>query len=487
MTEATARRLTLVATVLGSSLAFIDASVVNVALPVIQRDLDLGLTGQEWVYLAYSLALASLYLPAGAVGDRWGRRGAFTWGIVGFAAASTLAGAAPDGTVLIVARFLQGIAGAFVTTNSLALLRAAYGRDAGRAVGQWTAFTGIATVLGPPAGGAIVQWASWRWIFFLNLPLAVATVVLARLGRMPEPMGARVGRLDLPGAVLAALTFGGLTYGMVQGSEHGFGGVWWAFAVAGVAAAAFIAVEQRSRSPLLPFELFRRRNFAGSNAETFLVYAALSGFFLYLPIYLQFLGFTPLEAGLVSVPTSIVMLFLAARFGALADRYGPRAFLATGPVLFGVGMLLFLPVSSKADFWRYGIAGIAVFSLGLAVFVAPITATAISSAPERFAGIASGVNTTFSRLGGLMAVAIMGLAISLVFDANGGTKSAVPLAVGQHDPALRHASEVAFRAATLIAVGLAFAGAVVGALVVSNADARRESEVGGDTAALADA
>src|SRR6266480_4424796 len=273
MTEAAARRLTLVATVLGSSLAFIDATVVNVALPVIQRDLDLGLTGQEWVYLAYSLALASLYLAAGATGDRWGRRGVFMGGVIGFAAASALAGAAPTGAVLISARVLQGIAGAFVTTNSLALLRGAYGRDAGRAVGLWTAFTGIATVLGPPAGGALVEWASWRWIFFLNLPLAAATVVLARLGRSSERAEIRVGRLDLPGAVLAALTFGALTFAMVQGSEHGFGGVWWAFAAAAVAATAFVIVEQRTRAPLLPFELFRRRNFAGANLETFLVYA----------------------------------------------------------------------------------------------------------------------------------------------------------------------------------------------------------------------
>jgi EmrB/QacA subfamily drug resistance transporter len=486
MTEAAARRLTLVATVLGSSLAFIDATVVNVALPVIQRDLDLGLTGQEWVYLAYSLALASLYLAAGATGDRWGRRGVFTWGVIGFASASALAGAAPDGAVLIAARLLQGIAGAFVTTNSLALLRAAYGRDAGRAVGLWTAFTGIATVLGPPAGGALVEWASWRWIFFLNLPLAVATVVLARLGRSSERAEVRVGRLDLPGAVLAALTFGALTFAMVQGSEHGFAGVWWAFVVAAAAAVAFVVAEQRSSAPLLPFELFRRRNFTGANLETFLVYATLGGFFLYLPIYLQFLGFTPLQAGLVSVPTSIVMLFLAARFGALADRYGPRAFLSAGPVLFGAGILLFIPITSKSEFWTYGIAGVALYSIGLAMFVAPITATAISSAPERLAGIASGVNTTFSRLGGLMAVAVMGLVISLVFDANGGTASAVPLAVGQHDPGLRHASEVAFRSATLLAAGLAFAGAALGALVISNADARRESEVGGD-AALADA
>ena len=486
MTEATARRFTLAATVLGSSLAFIDATVVNVALPVIQRDLDLGLTGQEWVYLSYSLSLAALYLAAGAAGDRWGRRGVFTWGAVGFAAASALAGVAPTGEVLIVARFLQGVAGAFVTTNSLALLRGVYGREAGRAVGLWTAFTGVATVLGPPAGGALVEWASWRWIFFINLPLAVATVMLAHLGRTAERSQLRVGRLDTAGAVLAAAAFGALTYAMVQGSENGFGDIWWGFAIAAGAFAAFVVVERRAREPLLPFGLFRRRNFAASNVETFLVYAALGGFFLFLPIYLQFLGFTPFQSGLVSVPASVAMLLLAARFGALADRFGPRAFLTAGPALFGAGMLLFLPVTSKHEFWTYGLAGVALFSLALAVFVAPITATAISSAPERYAGIAAGVNTTLSRLGGLLAVAVIGLAISLVFDANGGREGAVPLAVGQHDPALRDASVAAFRAGILIAAGLAFIGAAVGALAVSNADARLSTASGSDTPALAD-
>ena len=223
MTEVDRQRLTLAATVLGSSLAFIDASVVIVALPTIERDLDFGLAGEQWVFVAYSLALAAFYLPAGAVGDRGGRRETFMAGVVGFALASVLAGAAPSGGVLIAARALQGIAGAFMSTNSLALLRETYGPDSGRAVGLWTSFTSLATIGGPPLGGAIVEWASWRWIFFINLPLALATLVLAQRGRCAQLEQHHVGRLDIPGSALAATGFGMLTYGFVEGAARGFG------------------------------------------------------------------------------------------------------------------------------------------------------------------------------------------------------------------------------------------------------------------------
>ncbi len=216
------RQLTLAATILGSSLAFIDATVVIVAMPTIESDLDLGLTGEQWIFLAYSLTLAALYLPAGAIGDRYGRRPVFIAGAVGFAAASALAGAAPDEATLIAARALQGVAGAFLTTNSLALLRAVYADEAGRAIGLWTSFTSVATIAGPPAGGALVEWISWRWIFFLNLPFAVAAILLARAGNCEERKQERIGRLDLPGALLAALAFGSLTWGLVEGAEKGF-------------------------------------------------------------------------------------------------------------------------------------------------------------------------------------------------------------------------------------------------------------------------
>src|ERR687896_101262 len=222
------RKLTLVATMLGSSLGFIDATVVNVALPTIERDLDLGLSGLQWVVLAYALGLAALLLPSGAVGDRRGRRETFVAGVVAFGIASVVCGAAPNEALLIIGRAAQGVAAAFMTTNSLALLREVYGAEAGRAIGLWTAGTTLATLAGPPAGGALVEWVSWRWVFFLNLPLAGAAVFFARAGRCEERRKERIGRFDLPGALLAALAFGSLTWGLVEGAEQGFDRYWWA-------------------------------------------------------------------------------------------------------------------------------------------------------------------------------------------------------------------------------------------------------------------
>jgi MFS family permease len=378
------------------------------------------------------------------------------------------------------------VAGAFLTTNSLALLRGVYGDEAGRAVGLWTAFTSVATLLGPPAGGALVEWASWRWIFFLNLPLAGATVLLAQLGRCDERSQLRVGRLDFPGALLAAAGFGALTYALVEGARDGFAQHAWAFAVAVVALVVFVLYERRAAEPMLPFDLFRRRNFAAANLETFIVYAALYGTFVFFTIYLQFLGFSPFEAGLIQVPTSLVMVALAARFGALADRQGPRLYLTVGPLLFGLGTLCTLLISEQSDFWTAGVASIALTSVGLAMLVAPITATALKSAPSEFAGIASGVNSTVSRLGSTLAIAIVGLVIALVFQAQTDAAGAVPLAKDQVSAELRDASTDAFRVGMLVVAILAFAGAAVGAFGISNREARaRPEDVSGQAPAPA--
>jgi hypothetical protein len=280
-----------------------------------------------------------------------------------------------------------------------------------------------------------------------------------------------VGRLDLAGAGLAAAGFGALTYGMVEGANHGFGDVWWAFVVSAASLVSFVAVERRVEEPMLPFDLFRRRNFAFANLETLLVYGSLGGMSFFFTIYLQFLGFSPLAAGLANVPGSVLMILLASRFGRLADEHGPRLFLTGGAFLIGVGLVLFAFMESRSDFWSFGLAGLAVFSLGLAALVAPITATALSSAPERFSGIASGVNSTVSRLGNLLVVAVLGFVVLLVFKASGGHHG-VPLARGQTDPELRAASVDAFRAAMLVAAGLAFGGAVIGALGISDSEAR---------------
>jgi EmrB/QacA subfamily drug resistance transporter len=460
----TPRQLTLAATILGSSLAFIDTTVVIVALPTIERELDLGLAGQQWIFLAYSLTLAALYLTGGAVGDRYGRRQTFAVGVVGFALASALAGAAPTGGWLIAARALQGVGGAFLTTNSMALLRASYGDEAGKAIGLWTAFTSVSTLGGPLVGGALVEWVSWRWIFFLNLPLAAAALLLAYLGRTREQPTPRVGRLDLPGAVLTAAGFGSLTFALVEEQ-------WWALGIAAPLLVLFVLVERRSPTPMLPLTLFRRHNFTVVNAQTFVVYGSLYGFFVYFTIYVQFLGLSPFEAGFLNIPSSAALIFLAARFGALSDRHGPRLFLGGAPLVMALGTLVFMLVDEQDEVWTIGLVAIVIFALGLAMLVAPITATALKAVPKEFAGIASGVNSTVSRLGSLITVAVIGSVITMVF----GHDRAVPLAKDQVGSVLGDDSVTAFRAGMLISVGLAVVGAALG-LAVSNREARGEGE-----------
>jgi MFS family permease len=282
-----------------------------------------------------------------------------------------------------------------------------------------------------------------------------------------------VGRMDVVGAVLAAIGFGGLTYALVEGAERGLEAVWWAAIIAVAALAAFLFWQTRASEPLLPLGLFGRRNFAASNGATFFTYAALGAYLVFLPVYLQFLGFTPFEAGLAMTPTSVALILLASWFGGLGDRRGPRLFLCLGPALVGVGILLLLPLDERADFWTWGISALLVFSLGLAMLVAPITNTAIASAPQALAGIASGVNQTVARLGGLLAVALVGLVITLVFQSRTDTV-AEPLAPGQTATDLRDASIDGFDAGMLVAAALAFAGAAVGGLAVSNEQARGE-------------
>ncbi len=319
------RNVVLVATILGSAMAFIDATVVNVALPAIGDDLHLGLAGRQWVFLSYSLVLASLYLVAGAVGDRIGQRRVFLGGALGFAVTSALAGAAPSGAFLIGARALQGVAAAFLTTGSLALLRATFGSESGRAVGLWTAWTGITTIAGPPLGGAMVELASWRWIFYFNLPLAAAAALLAhRAAHDDIPPPDRARPFDVGGAALMAIGFAALTYALVEGASRGVGAVWWAIAVAVGGLAAAVLLEWLIDDPMLPLPLFRRRNFAVANLVTLLVYAGLGGSTFFLVLYLQtVIGYSPIQASLVMVPISVVMLLLAGRFGRLADRQGP--------------------------------------------------------------------------------------------------------------------------------------------------------------------
>lgn len=457
LSEETCRRLTLAATVLGSSMAYVTA--INVAVPAIGAELDIDLGGQQWVILSYSLALASLYLVAGALGDRLGRRKMFMLGAIGFAVASALGGLAPSAPVLIVARVLQGAAGALLTTGSLSLLRSTFAEESGRAIGIWTAGTGAVSLAGPPLGGALVEWASWRWIFYLNLPLALGAVYLAWLGRgastRREPPPAR---LDVLGAALVALGLGFVTYGIVQGGEEGFAAIAWAFALGGVALVAFVVRELRARDPLLPLFLFRDHDFTLVNVSTLLVYSALAGSTFFLVLFLQsVVGYTPFEAGLLLLPPTVVMLALAPLFGRLADRLGARLFLVAGPLVMASGMLLWLRVDDRT-LWDGLLPGLLLYGLGLSMIVAPITAAAMLSAPERYAGAAAGVNSTFSRLGSLFAIAVLGLVISLVFAARTDDPDLVPLALGEGSPELVAGSTDAFRAAMIVAAALAVGG-----------------------------
>jgi EmrB/QacA subfamily drug resistance transporter len=455
------RGLILVATILGSSITFIDGTVVNIALPTIGRELDAGLSAQQWVTLSYSLAVASLYIVSGALGDRYGRWSLFVIGVAGFAAASAVAGVAPNVELLIAGRILQGVAGALLTTNSLALLRATYGEDSGRAVGQWTAWSGIGTLIGPPLGGLLIQVASWRWIFFLNLPLAAVALTMAFAGRSVEDRPAKPRPLQLPGAIAIAVTFGGLTYGLIDGARAGFGSVWPWFALSLVGFVALIVSERRAADPLLPPELLRARVFVVANLYTLLVYAALgaSTFFLALYLQSQAVGYTPARASLIFLPISAVMFFLAARFGRLADRDGPRLYLTLAPLVMAAGLALLTLVRSTNPL--VPLPGVLVFALGLAMLVAPITATALKAAPDRYAGLAAGVNTTVSRLGGLIATPILGVVITLVFVADAPHSHLDPFATHGLAQGDLDATVTAFRAGMAVAVGLCIAGSLL--------------------------
>jgi EmrB/QacA subfamily drug resistance transporter len=462
MTEESRKRLVLVATVLGSSMAFLDAFVVNVALPTIDEELGLGLTGEQWMFLSYSLALAALYLPAGALGDRYGYANTFVVGVTGFAIASVLAGAAPTSEVLIAARAIQGVFGALLTPGSLALLRATYKDEAGRAIGAWTAWTSAATVAGPVVGGVIVEAVSWRGIFLLNIPVAVVTVIATLVSRDTCRTELRHRHLDVYGAVLGAIAVGALVWALVEGPESGFRSptVVGGFVLAGVAFTAFLWVESRLAEPMMPLSLFRIRDLSVANLSTFFVYAALGSALFFVTLFAQsVLGYSPTDAGLLFVPVSIVLWAFASRFGKAADRLGPRPFLIGGPALIAVGLAWLGFVEAGANYWVDVFPPLLVFSVGLAATVPAITSTALKPAPDELTGVASGINTTVSRLGQLIAVAALGVVVSLVYTAVGdpfelGTRSAEQLAEAAD----------AFQAAMWVAAGLAVAGAIVSGL-----------------------
>jgi EmrB/QacA subfamily drug resistance transporter len=406
-------RWVLPATILGSSLSFIDGSVVNVALPAIQQNLDSSLATMQWVVNGYMLTLASLILLGGSAGDRFGRRRTFLIGLVAFAAASLACGLAPSAVWLVAARLVQGGAAALLTPASLAIIGAAYTDETrGRAIGTWAAAGALTTSLGPPLGGWLVDTIGWRAIFFINLPVAVAALLMG--ARLPADSGSgEEDPLDVRGAVLAVVALGALSYGLVAlGEGHAARG-FVALAVAGPAAWLFILAEQRSAAPMLPLSMFRNRDFAGANALTVLLYAALSGPMFMLPFMLiEGHGYSATAAGATFLPFSVVMGGGSRWSGAMAGRFGARPQLIIGPSVAALGYVVLGLSAASSSYWTGFLPGLIVVAAGMTLSVAPLTATVFDAAPGERSGTASGINSAAARAGGLMAIAALGLAFA---------------------------------------------------------------------------
>jgi EmrB/QacA subfamily drug resistance transporter len=404
---------------MGSFVALLDSTVVNVALPAIERDLGGGLAGQQWVVNSYLLVLGSLILVGGRLGDVFGERKVFSLGVAGFGATSLLCALAPSIEVLVGARALQGMFGAALTPSALAVIVATFApEERGAAIGSWTAWTGIAAVAGPLAGGEIIDLASWRWIFAINVPFVIATLALVVIAVPARPLGAVRPSVDWLGGVLCALGLAGPVFALIRQPALGWSSpgvvapLLTGFALLGL----FLLHEARTPDPMLPLELFRRRNFAVGNAETLTMYAGLSVLFFFLILFLQQVsGWSALRAGLATVPTTIVMFALSRHTGRLADRYGPRAFMGGGPLIAAGGLALMQRVGADPDYVTELLPALVVFAVGLSLTVAPLTATVLADADERNAGVASGVNNAIARVAGLLGVAAIGAVVAAQF------------------------------------------------------------------------
>ena len=460
-----AARWVVLATVLGSGLAMLDATVVNVALGRIGEDFDADLGGLQWTLNGYTLTLAAFILLGGSLSDRLGRRRMFLVGTVWFALASALCGLAPNVAVLVTARALQGVGGALLTPGSLAILSASFApRDRSRAIGAWSGLGGIAGAAGPFVGGWLIDAWSWRLVFLVNLPLA-AVVVAVTLRHVPESRDpTATGHLDAAGTVLGALGLAGITYASISAGEQGLSATVVATGVIGLLALiGFVGVERRSPAPLVPPALFRSRQFTATNLVTFTVYAALGSVFFLLVLHLQVVaGFSPLVAGSALLPVTAIMLLLSARSGALAQRIGPRLQMSVGPLVAALGLLLALRVGPGASYWTDVLPAVVVFGLGLAIMVAPLTSAVLAAAPAEHAGVASGVNNAVARAAGLLAVALLPALAGLSGE---DYRSATAFSSG-------------FRIAILISVGLLVAGGLLAVVGVSNDAARVPSGAG---------
>lgn len=459
-------RWVLTATVLGSALSFLDATVVNIALPSLGADLGAGTAGLTWVVNAYALTLAAFVLLGGALGDRYGRRRIFLVGVTVFAAASALCGLAPDITVLVLARAAQGVGGALLTPAGLAILQASFApEDRARAIGAWSGLTGVAAAVGPFLGGWLVQAVSWRWVFLINLPLALAVVVIS-LRCVPESRDpGAAARPDVPGSALLVLALGSLTYGLTAAAEAGPGAPAPLGLLTGglVLLAGFLLWERRSRAPVLPPAVLRVRLFVVVNAITLLVYAALGAVFFALVVALQVgAGFSPLAAGLSLLPVTLLMLVFSAPVGALMSRTGPRPLMTLGPLVAGLGVALLGRIGPGADYTLDVLVPTTVFGAGLTLIVTPLTATVLAALPEEQAGLASGVNNAVARTGGLLAVA------------------ALPLLGGLGDGGLAEPERVrdAFVLITRVCAGTLVVGGLLSALLVRTPAEQAASRAG---------